>query len=225
MIKKIQTAKNPAKAEGAATTQAALIVTPEQFHKEASIVLKAMGQKLHDHWYGYDNYTSAWEGRNDKKGGFYYRLAHQLNLTVYPEYWNIPGRMDAVFYKNRCRHANQNEYYQYAEFFSLVIEHENNAATSCEEMNKLSVVNAPLKVLFTYPRQPGIEWQPTCEDLRKKYAEQLDIHADVYKALGGKCDFPGKQEHMAVFGYYEEKEKRLRWEYFIYRKGKFVAFP
>lgn len=40
----------------------------------------------------------------------------------------------------------------YPKAFSVIVEHENMANRSCEEMSKLLLFNAPLKVLITYAR-------------------------------------------------------------------------
>lgn len=79
-------------------------------------------------------------------------MQKKLRLESYCEkdyYW-----LDAIFYEEKDE-VNFSDGIL-AKYISVAIEHENNASNAHEEMNKLQIYNAPLRVLIVYT-QPGKE--------------------------------------------------------------------
>ena len=73
-------------------------------------------------------------------------------------------------------------------------------------MNKLQLINSPLKVLITYA---STEWH---QGYLKEYAEMIKA-ADVF------MDISTQRKQLVVFGH--EEEKRISWFFYQYGNGKF----
>ena len=185
-----------------------LIVDPQEFKKHFDAVLSVNGANLARLWDGKKKiFTDAWE----KRGGIYDAIGEKINIPHYQgnrsdDYWTI----DAVFFAENeelLRHKGS-----YATFLSVAMEHENIAADSYEEMNKLSILNASLKVLVTYPKQPEDPDQEEKRALLDNYTKQIKS-ADVFG------DFFDRRRQMAIFGYKENDT--VRWEHHLYNGENF----
>ena len=182
------------------------VISPSQFKAALQSVLEnpAMHKRLYDRWDTTSKeYTSVWE---DSVDGIYRQLADALELLLKREHY---GHIDAVFYKNFNK-----EFPRSVNFFSVVMEHENNTDTSWEEMEKLTVLNSPLKVVVTYPYE-----EYSADELLADYAEQIAVMDKVWS------NHSAEQRYIAVFASEIQpsiSEKGTPWEYHLYEKGKFV---
>ncbi len=180
------------------------IISPQKFKKHFDAVLSANDEALVKHWDCFKETTAVWTTI------IYPRIAEELGSLIHcTEYMNF----DAVFYakeddcvKKPVRH------YLYPQYFSVVMEHENNSNTSFEEMNKLSLINAPLKVLVTYPHQNEASFQMPEDELIKIYQKQMK-NADVFG------DFKNKRRQMVIFG--RKKNDTIHWEYHLFNGENF----
>ena len=187
-----------------------LIVDPQEFKKHFDAVLSVNGPNLARLWDGKKKFfTCAWE----KRGGIYEAIGEKINIPHYQgnrsdDYWTI----DAVFFAENeelLRHKGS-----YGKFISVAMEHENIAADSYEEMNKLSILNASLKVLVTYPNHPNDPDQEEKNTLLDNYIKQIKS-ADVFG------DFFDRRRQMVIFGYKENDT--VCWEYYLFNGEQFVS--
>ena len=95
----------------------------------------------------------------------------------------------------------------YPKAFSVIIEHENEADVSCEEMSKLLLFNAPLKVLITYARSgPGLERH------LHRYARMIEASGNADLALS-------TQRILVVFG--DRPAAVPTWRSYLYERDGF----
>ena len=181
------------------------IISPSQFKAALQSVLEnpAMNKRLYDLWHTSKEYTSVWDDRDD---GVYRQLADALGLRFKREHY---GHIDAVLYKNHYP-----DFPTSVDFFSVVIEHENIHGISWQEMEKLTVLNSPLKVVVTYPYESDYP----AADVLADYAKQIAAIDKVWS------NHSAEQRYIAVFAseINPESEQDMRWEYHLYEKGKFV---
>ena len=186
-----------------------LIVDPwefkDAFHKVVNI--SSVNSVLVKNWYKPGTFTKCWEEL------IYPKVARKLSLKHWRgnksgEYWYL----DAIFYQHNDKILDAQGYeYDYATFLTVAMEHENDSTTSYEEMNKLSVFNASLKVLITYPAQGdyGRSAWPSDDVLLKNYKKQI-ISADFFGLAK-----ENKSRTMVIFGYYQKNGPML-WEYHLF---------
>ena len=122
-------------------------------------------------------------------------IAKDLGLKAYnADYYTL----DTIFYENK-----DNTYFSenttYAEYIAVAIEHENQPGQTSVEMNKLQILNTPLKVLITYPGYI------TAQDLLKQFTDIIE-KADIFS------DIPSKRKQLVIFGYWEND--KVEWKYF-----------
>ena len=179
------------------------IISPQKFKKHFDAVLSVNGAKLARSrlWDYPTDFTKAWE----KRGGIYSQIAKSLDLKYWTDYWHL----DAVFFKYGDKELSKPPYSNYATFLSVAMEHENDFKTSHEEMNKLSIINASLKVLVTYPYK-----HTNGQALLNDYTKQVKS-ADVFG------DFADKRRQMVIFGYKENDT--IHWEYYLFKDKRFVS--
>ena len=178
-----------------------LIVDPWEFKEHLDAILMGKNACLVNLWDDNPGSTKEWE----KDGGVYHQIAKALGLQYWADYWHL----DAVLFKDSDKLLSYRPYSNYATFLSVAMEHENDFTTSREEMNKLSIFNASLKVLVTYPysRADG-------RKLLDDYAKQVKS-ADVFG------DFEDKRRQMVIFG--RKKNDTIRWEYYLFKGEQFVS--
>jgi len=175
------------------------IITPKKFKEVFLSHAEKEKERIISLWREDKKFTELMLGYNE---GIVAKTAEALGQKYYREYWTI----DAVYFKRKIQ-----KYFSklgtYAEYLSAAIEHENLFKTSHEEMNKLSMLNCPLKVLITYPPQDE------APQLLKEYADILS-RADIFK------DFTLKRKHLMVFRYLNRPEDS--WSFFVYQNGDFT---
>ena len=181
------------------------IITPKEFKSKIAIVLQKFTKEFVNAWY------SAEPGKEttnilDREKGVYEQTARALGLSYQSEYWHI----DAGFYKQEEKLINLKGK-AFGKALCVAIEHENETEKSYQEMNKLATMQAPLKVLITYPAQgdDGRSAWPSDDVLLNNYKKQI-INADFFGLAK-----ENKSRTMVIFGYYK-KNKTMLWEYHLF---------
>ncbi len=138
-------------------------------------------------------------------------IAEKLNCR----YENEKYKLDAVFYPNK---NNNNRY------FHVAIEHENSGDSAHQELEKLSLMNIPLKVLITYLNH--------IDNNVKNYLEQWSA---VISEMDYFEDFADKRRQLLIIGRrnpYETMENQSEihrmkqaWTPYIWNGDEFVEFP
>ncbi|HEY3850525.1 MAG TPA: hypothetical protein VGL87_06130, partial [Steroidobacteraceae bacterium] len=101
------------------------------------------------------------------------KVARHLGLMA----WNKDYyALDGIFYEERGR-DNAGKFTTYAKWISVALEHATRPSRTHEEINKLQMFNAPLKVLITYVAE-GAE----TESLLAKY-EAIIRDADIFNDI------------------------------------------
>ena len=177
-----------------------LIITPAVFKQAMMLVLADANVALVDNWYDTSSSTKVWE----KSSGIYKQLGDKLDLpfTTKLSTKGQKYQIDAVFYKKSSTYV------------LVALEHENMASTSYQEIDKFCMLDMPLKVLVTYPKQKnpadGYYSQPTEEELLEDYTEQIN-----------KYGFNQKSQQMVIFGF--KDGEKITWKYYLFDGKKFNA--
>ncbi|NNM60806.1 MAG: hypothetical protein HKM03_01405 [Steroidobacteraceae bacterium] len=173
-------------------------ITPREFRNAFVAVMQAEG----------DNFRAAL-GFETKSYNFYMRttiyprVARKLGLSSWKrEYYTLDG----MLYEERGV-DDTGKYASYANWISVAIEHENDAARAHEKMNKLQSFNAPLKVLITYAAEG-----PGAEKLLGKY-ENLIKTSDVFN------DIATLRQQLVILG---TPKTVLEWRFYAYENDGFV---
>ncbi len=133
----------------------------------------------------------------------YPRVGRHLGLLAWnKEYYTLDG----MLYEERGT-DDTGKYATYANWVSVAIEHENDAARAQEIMNKLQLFNAPLKVLITYSAVG-----PATDSLLKKY-ENIIKASDVFQ------DFATLRQQLVILG---TPKRADEWRFYAYENDGFV---
>jgi hypothetical protein len=131
------------------------------------------------------------------------RIARHLGLMTWNKEYYALGSM---FYEERGR-DNFGKYTPYAKWISVALEHAIKPTKTHEEINKLQMFNAPLKVLITYAAE-GAER----DSLLRKYEEVIG-EADLFD------DIATLRQQLVIFG----TPRTLReWRFYVYESDGFV---
>jgi len=137
------------------------------------------------------------------RSSIYPRIGRHLGLQSWnKEYYTLDG----MLYEERGT-DDTGKYASYANWISVAIEHENDAARAHETMNKLQLFNAPLKVLITYA-PPG----PATDSLLRKY-ENIIGASDVFN------DIATLRQQLLILG---TPKSAAGWRFHAYENGGFV---
>jgi hypothetical protein len=170
-------------------------VSPHEFRDAFLAALRGLNEEFKASWLGRSaDYTAFFRGK------VLPNVANRLGLKAHcSDYYTL----DAVFYSE-----SDAKYFPpsstYARCLAVAIEHENAAATSYIEMNKLQLFNAPLKVLITYARS-GRE----TEKLLAMYDEIISW-ADCFG------DIASLRRQLVILG---EPGAVTSWRFFAYDQG------
>jgi len=133
----------------------------------------------------------------------YPRIARNLGLLSWnKEYYTLDG----MFYEERGV-DDTGKYASYANWISVAVEHQNDAAKADETMNKLQLFNAPLKVLITYAAQGS-----GTDSLLRKY-ENVIKASDVFN------DVATLRQQLVILG---TPKTVAEWRFYAYENGCFV---
>jgi hypothetical protein len=173
-------------------------ITPREFRNAFVSVMKAE----------HDSFRTA-AGFEAKSYSYFMRsnifpkIARHLGLAAWnKEYYAL----DMMFYEERGR-DNSGKYATYAKWISVALEHANKPGKTHEEINKLQMFNAPLKVLITYVADGA-----DTDSLLRKY-EAMISEADVFN------DIATLRQQLVILG----TPKTLRdWRFYVYESDGFV---
>ncbi len=143
-------------------------ITPREFHNAFVAVMKAEQDSFRTAT-GFETKSYNYFMRST----IYPKIARHLGLSSWnKEYYTLDG----MFYEERGVDAT-GKFASYANWISVAIEHENDAAKAQETMNKLQLFNAPLKVLITYAPTG-----PATDSLLHRYESVIrasDVFSDI----------------------------------------------
>lgn len=174
------------------------IVTPQEFFHAFQEIVDRERDGIMSYWENTPEYTKFI--LNVVVVG----IGARLRLQAYPhDYYTL----DAILYEEKDT-EHFAEKYNYAKYISVAIEHENDVGSSCEEMNKLQLFSAPLKVLVTYARSGG-----DSEVMLRKYTRVIQ---------GADCfgDIATLRRQLVIFG--DKVDGRIVWEAYAYERSGFV---
>ena len=130
-------------------------------------------------------------------------IAARLYCRRFHEYYEY----DCFFYRDKnTKHFPESS--TYVKHIAVALEHENVPEKSVKAIHKLQLLNTPLKVLVTYPRD-----HEHVEPLLDKYAEII-ADADIF------VDISTLKRQLVIFGFVERCA--FTWRGFVYEGGKFV---
>lgn len=174
------------------------LISPEQFWTAFQSVARDFDTRLVAAWSDTAAYTTL------IRSGLFPALARELKLTCHArDYWSI----DAILYREK--HGPPfHERETYAKCIDVAIEHESVAERSHEEINKLQIINAPLKVLITYPG--------ACAN-RQRY---LDRYLPIIQAADTFGDISTLRRQLVIFGCKENG--RICWSAYVYAAPGFL---
>ncbi|MCH8052113.1 MAG: hypothetical protein IIC86_08860 [Chloroflexi bacterium] len=170
------------------------LVSPEQFVKVFREVAGREESDLYKLWWSSNKkYTDKFLAPH---AGVMAEVAGLLDL----EYRREKVRMDAMLYKpvNGVRAV------------LVAVEHENAAETAKDEAWRLSLLNVPLKVLFTYPEH-GEE------------ALLLGEYARVLSDANVFGQFDGLRRQLVIFGFADESDRTIDWRSYLHSDKGFVS--
>lgn len=173
-------------------------ISPSNYYRVFSEVAAKNADGLRDSW----NATSPTTFTDFMFKRVLEDVAKGLELCSFPEYYTF----DRFFY----REVNTKFFppgSTYPKRVLIALEHENVARGSQIEIHKLQLLNVPLKVLISYPRDDR-----HAEQLRKDYAEIIS-DADTFN------DISTLRRQLVIFGFM--RERRVTWEGFTYQDGTF----
>jgi hypothetical protein len=131
------------------------------------------------------------------------RIAKHLGLLAWNrDYYGLDG----MFYEERGK-DDFGKFTTYAKWISVALVHANKPTKTHEEIGKLQMYNAPLKVLITYAAE-GAE----SESLLRKY-EAVMSDSDVFN------DFATLRQQLVIFG---TPQTVLDWRFYVYESDGFV---
>jgi hypothetical protein len=173
-------------------------ITPREFRNAFVAVMKAE----HDSFrtaVGFESKSYTYFMRSN----IFPKIAKHLGLLAWnKEYYAL----DAMFYEERATDKFGN-HTTYAKWISVALEHANKPTNTQEEINKLQIFNAPLKVLITYAAD-GVE----ADSLLRKY-EAVISDSDVFN------DIATLRQQLVIFG---TPKTAREWRFYAYESDGFV---
>jgi hypothetical protein len=173
-------------------------ITPRDFHNAFTAAMKSEEDAFRT--------ALGFESKSYKyfmRSTIYPKIARHLGLSSWnKEYYTLDG----MFYEERGVDAT-GKFASYANWVSVAIEHEIDAAHAHETMNKLQLFNAPLKVLITYA-PPGT----ATESLLRKY-ENIIRASDVFN------DVATLRQQLVILG---TPKTVAQWRLYAYENDGFV---
>lgn len=176
-------------------------ISPARFYDAFLEVVTEHDDELADAWYRYTIYTKLMLGTVLDK------VAEQLDLKSWSrEYYSL----DSVFYRELDT-VNFPKGIENAKYIEVALEHEHVLSGTAQEINKLQLFHAPLKVLITY------------DDNDNQRTEFLGKYASIIKAadIFGDCEV--RQPQLVIFGRKSESETNIRWSAYLYGSSGFKA--
>jgi hypothetical protein len=173
-------------------------ITPRDFRNAFVAVMKAE----------YSGFRTA-VGFETKSYNYFMRsnifpkIAKNLGLQTWnKDYYGL----DTMFYEERGT-DDFGRFASYAKWISVALEHASKPTKTHEEINKLQMYNAPLKVLITYAAEGA-----DSETLLRKY-EAVMRDSDAF------TDFATLRQQLVIFG---TPRTMLDWQFHAYESDGFV---
>jgi hypothetical protein len=189
-------ASNALKAEG--TTPSMHKITPRDFRNAFTEVMKSQRASFREA-VGFETKSYNYFMRSS----IYPLIARRLGLSAWKtEYYTLDG----MFYEERGT-DDTGRYANFANWVSVAIEHQNDAAKAHETMNKLQLFNAPLKVLISYASSG-----PATDSLLRKY-EGIIKASDVFQ------DVATLRQQLVILG---TPKTVAEWRFYAYENDGFV---
>ena len=173
-------------------------ITPREFRNAFMAVMKAEQTEFRTAL-GFEPKSFSYFMRSN----IFPKIAKHLGLLAWnKEYYSLEG----MFYEERGTDAS-GRYASFAKWMSVALEHSARPSRHCEEINKLQMYNAALKVLITYAAE-GAE----TDALLRSY-EGIIREADVLE------DVATVRQQLVILG----TPKTARdWHFYVYENGGFV---
>jgi len=181
------------------------IVSPEDFARTFQKVVNHRKKAIKGLWDNQDAkaYTTLFV---DREVGILREVCERLGLKYATPWWTI----DAIYYE-AADVENFPVAWRMAKHLCVAIEHENNVGRSHYEINKLSLFNAPLKVLIAYPsRDTGKHAESI---VLSRYARILR-DADIFR------NFELKLRQLVTFGSRDQNGDPV-WRHHLYDGNDF----
>lgn len=176
-------------------------MTPEIFSATFDRIIKKRAREVRRHCASKREFTAFLLDGKRRTRSVCQQVADALDLKYCDQYY----RSDAVMFKKRDKKHFPDDFY--AEYLSVVIEAENEARLAKDEVSKLMTLDAPLRVLITYPPpQYRLSLLPTWT----KIVTNADWARDASR----------RGRLLVICGFL--KNNPPRWEYLTYRAGRFV---
>jgi hypothetical protein len=173
-------------------------ITPREFSDAFVAVMKAERNSLRT--------AAGFEAKSYTyfmRSNIFPKIARHLGLLAWnKEYYALDG----MFYEERGR-DNFGKYTTYAKWISVALEHAYKPARTYEEINKLQMFNAPLKVLITYAAEGAEE-----DALLRKY-ESVISESDVFN------DVATLRQQLVILG---TSKAHQEWRFYTYENDGFV---
>lgn len=132
------------------------------------------------------------------------KVATLLGLYYYENYWTL----DAIFFEEEdTMHFHTGFYVKY---INIALEHENESSQAHNEINKLSIINSPLKILITYTRKSRID-------------RLLNEFAEIIQEADSFSDFSSYRKQLVILGFKNRSNNLPCWEFYVFKEGNFVA--
>ena len=171
-------------------------VLPVDFYRAFLQVASKAVPSLMEVWSKYRDFTKL------MRSDIFPKIADLLGLCCYSsDYYTLDG----IFYaETGTKHFRSGT--TYAKSIAVALEHENDPVGTATEMNKLQLINTPLKVLITYP------W-------RDEHAQKLlESYAGIVTAADIFRDIATLRRQLVIFGFPGESP---RWQAFTYVERSF----
>jgi len=179
-----------------------IIVTPYEFKEAFLQIATKRQQDIISKW---TDPKACTDLMLDEQNGVCAEIASSLKLNYYREYWTI----DAVFYEKRSSKYFDDKSF-FAQSISVALEHENYGNSAHNEIHKLTIINAPLRVLITYP------------NIRTKDEKTLlGEFAEIVREGDIFFNFSCYRKLLVVFGYKDHIGEKVKWEFFLFGNGSF----
>jgi len=131
------------------------------------------------------------------------KVAINLELKSYgADYYTI----DDIFYED-IDTEHFSKFSTYAKYIAIAVEHENEAQRSYEEMNKLQLINTPLKVLIVY------------SDKEDEIQNLLQGYVEIIRDADCFGDFSTLRRQLVIFG---STKSTKHWRFFQFEDSTMV---
>jgi hypothetical protein len=175
-----------------------IFTSPKQFNDAFLQVASEYHSQLSESWLKLGFYTAL------MRETVLPRVADKLKLRSWPkEYYSL----DSVFYREKDT-EHFGEHIMNAKFIEVALEHEHVLSGTAQEMNKLQLFSAPLKVLITY------------DETDAERAHHLKRYREIIESADIFCDIHSLRRQLVIFG--RKAAETINWSAYVYEREGFV---